>query len=852
MVAVALRGLAGRKLRASLTAIAIVLGVAMISGTYILTDTIDKAFNNIFTSVYADTDAVITGTTAFGDEDEFVIPPPFPESLLEEVRALPDVDVATGSVTDSAQLTGKEGDIVGGGGPPTLAFGVSPDDPFNPTELTAGSWADSPGEVVIDAATAREEGYEVGDTIGIVTQGPVQDFTISGLSQFPGQESLGGATFAIFTLEEAQQLFGKEGELDGISIAGKQGVTPEQLVDEIEPILPSNTQVRTGVQETEEAQQDIEEFTNIIGYILLAFGFIALFVGAFVIFNTLSITVAQRVREFATLRTIGASRRQVLGSVILEALVIGALASVTGLFLGLGLAKGLTALFDSIGFDLPSTGLVFAGRTIVVSLVAGIVVTLVAGLLPAIRATRVPPIAAVREGATLPPSRWHRFTPWIGSLVTVIGIALLVYGMLVDDLGIAERLTSLGVGCLVLFIGFAMVSRYLVRPLVRALGWPGEQIAGATGRLARENSMRNPARTASTAAALMIGLALITFVAVFASGLQSSIADAIDEQVNASYVVVSEDNFTPFEPSVDAALASVPGTEVAGVRGGRGKAFGDEENVTGVDPTTIADVYNFDWTDGSNAVLAELGTGGAILEETFASDHDLATGSRFELLSPNGDTLDLEVKGIYDAPAFWQMLGGVSITTETFDAVYTDPRNLYTFINTAGGPSPEAQAELEQAIGDFPAVKLDTRDGFSQAQQDSLNPLLYMFYVLLALSVIVSLFGIVNTLVLSVFERTRELGMLRAIGMTRRQVRRMIRYESVITALIGTVLGLGLGIALAALVTAALASEGLVFSVPAISLVVFVIVAVLAGMLAALFPARRAARLNVLQALQYE
>ena len=470
--------------------------------------------------------------------------------------------------------------------------------------------------------------------------------------------------------------------------------------------------------------------------------------GAFVIFNTLSITVAQRVREFATLRTIGASRRQILGSVILEALVIGLLASVAGLFLGLGLAKGLTALFDSIGFDLPSTSLVFAGRTILVSLLAGVLVTLVAALFPAIRATRVPPIAAVREGATLPRSRWHRFTPWIGGLVTALGVALLLYGTLVDDLGVTERLTSLGVGCLVLFIGFAMVSRYFVKPLVRALGWPGEKIAGRRGRLARENSTRNPARTAATAAALMIGLALITFVAMFASGLRSSISEAVNDQVNASYVVVSDDNFTPFEPSVDEALASVPGTEIVGVRGGRGKALDGEENVTGVDPQAIADVYNFDWTSGSNAVLADLGDNGAILEESYADDHDLQVGSRFELLSPNGQTLDLEVKGIYDAPAFWQMLGARSASRRRRSTRRsTIPATCTRSSTRPAGRRRGIEQQLEQAIADFPAVKVDTSDGFSQAQQDSINPLLYMFYVLLALSVIVSLFGIVNTLV---------------------------------------------------------------------------------------------------------
>jgi putative ABC transport system permease protein len=823
----------------------------MISGTYVLTDTIDKAFDNIFQSVYEGTDAVVTGKEAF--ETDFGLPPPFPESVLGDVKALPDVEAAEGGINDSAQLTATDGDIINTGGAPTLAFGMNPEDQrFNPTELTDGSWADSPDEVVIDAATADDEGYAVGDTIGVIAKGPVQQFTISGLAKFAGQESLGGATFAIFTLPTAQKLFDKEEELDSISVAAKDGVSPQQLVAQIEPILPSGTQVQTGVQETQDASKDIEEFTNIIQYFLLAFGIIALFVGAFVIFNTLSITVAQRVREFATMRTIGASRRQVRISVIVEALVIGALASVTGLFLGLALAKGLSGIFAAIGFDIPQAGIVLKPRTIIVSLLAGILITLVAGLVPAMRATRVPPIAAVREGATLPRSRFARFAPFIFGLVTIAGIALLVYGMLVDDLGTAERLTSLGVGCLILFIGVAGLSSRLVRPLAKVLGWPAEQIAGAPGRLARENSMRNPQRTASTAAALMIGLALITFVAVLAQGLRASIGDAIDRQVNADFVVVSDDNFTPFEPAADEALAAVPGAQVVGVRGDRARVNGTEENVTGVDPATIGKVYAFNWVEGSDSVLADFGEDGALVEKSFADDKQLKLDDLLVIETPNGTSLNARVKGIYDAPAFWQMLGNVTISQATFDEQFQDPRNLYTFITMPGGASPQSQQALETAVQPFPGVKLDTKAGFSDDQQASLNPLLNLLYVLLALSVIVSLFGIVNTLVLSVFERTRELGMLRAVGMTRRQVRRMIRHESIITALIGTALGMVLGILLAVLVTQALKDEGLIFSVPIISLIVFVIVAVVAGMLAAIFPARRAARLNVLQALQYE
>ena len=854
MIAVALRGLAGRKLRATLTALAIILGVAMISGTYILTDTIDKAFNNIFTSVYAGTDAVVTGKSAFGSEDEGVIPPPFDESLLEQVRGLPGVSRAEGSIGDSAQLTNQQGDIVGGGGPPTLAFGVSPDDPLQShgahDRYVAGRGRrgrdrcrDGEGRGLLRRRHHRNRHARA--RAGVHDH---RDCTV------PGAASRSAAPRS--RSSRSRKLSGsstRRASSTRSPFRASRGSRPSSSSREIEPLLPANTQVRTGVQETQEAQKDIEEFTNIIGYILLAFGFIALFVGAFVIFNTLSITVAQRVREFATLRTIGASRRQILGSVILEALVIGLLASLAGLFLGLGLAKGLTALFDSIGFDLPSTSLVFAGRTILVSLLAGVLVTLVAALFPAIRATRVPPIAAVREGATLPRSRWHRFTPWVGGLVTALGVALLLYGTLVDDLGVTERLTSLGIGCLVLFVGFAMVSRYFVKPLVRALGWPGEKIAGTAGRLARENSTRNPARTAATAAALMIGLALITFVAMFASGLRSSISEAVTDQVNASYVVVSDDNFTPFEPSVDEALASVPETEIVGVRGGRGKAFDSEENVTGVDPQAIAT------STTSTGRAARTRCSPTSATTVRFSRSRIAGGprpaGRQPLQAAVAQWADARSRGqghlrraglLADARCCQHPDGDVRRRHSTIPATCTRSSTR------PAGRRQKSSRQLEQAIADFPAVKVDTSDGFSQAQQDSINPLLYMFYVLLALSVIVSLFGIVNTLVLSVFERTRELGMLRAVGMTRRQVRRMIRHESIITALIGAALGLALGIALAALVTAALSSEGLVFSVPVVSLMVFVIVAVIAGMLAAIFPARRAAKLNVLQALQYE
>ena len=405
--------------------------------------------------------------------------------------------------------------------------------------------------------------------------------------------------------------------------------------------------------------------------------------GAFVIFNTLSITVGQRVREFATLRTIGASRRQVRGSVILEALVIGALASVAGLFLGLGLAKGLSAIFAALGADIPQSGIVFAPRTIIVSLLAGILITLAASLVPAMRATEVPPIAAVREGATLPPSRFSASRRSLG-LILVAGIALLVYGMVVDDLGTSERLISVGVGCLILFIGVAGLSSLVVKPLARVLGWPAERVAGAAGRLARENSTRNPHRTASTAAALMIGLALITFVAVLAQGLRSSIDDAINQQVSADYVVVSDDNFTPFQPASDEAVAAVPGAEVVGVRGERGRVNGSEKNVTGADP---AGSGRSTTSTGSRAPMPRWrrsATAAPLVEKSLAEDKQLELDSLVIVETPNGTSLNARVKGIYEAPAFWEMLGDITISQAAFDEEFDNPRNLYTFITVPG------------------------------------------------------------------------------------------------------------------------------------------------------------------------
>ena len=470
----------------------------MMSGTYVLTDTIDKAFSNLFSETYAETDARVTGAGPdINIDGESAASPGIAESFLEEIRAVPSVDVAAGGlVNEQTRILDKNGEAIAPDAP-TFGFGidVSPEfERFNPTELVAGQWPSGPDEVVIDRGTADNEGYKVGDTVGIATEGPVQEFEIVGIAQYGGVASIGNATFAVFDLATAQTLLDKEGQVDEIFVAAKEGVSPEQLASDLRNALPASVTVQTGNESAQEQTDEITTFTNIIEYFLLAFAGIALFVGAFVIFNTLSITVAQRTREFATLRTIGASRRQVLTTVIVEAFAIGLVASLIGLGLGVLLAVGLKALFASFGAELPEVGLVFATRTVIVSLLIGTLVTVAAGLAPALRATRVPPIAAVREGAELPPSRLSRYTPYIGIGTMVLAVLLLAYWMFVDDVGTAQRLLALGAGCLALFTGVALLSSRLVRPLARVVGWPARRSA------ARPEDWRRPIRSAIRAA----------------------------------------------------------------------------------------------------------------------------------------------------------------------------------------------------------------------------------------------------------------------------------------------------------------------------------------------------------------
>ena len=854
MLKVALKGMLGRKLRAVLTATAIVLGVAMASGTFVLTDTINGAFNSIFSQSYKNADAVITGKTAFDNTNgNGVQTPSFPQTLLLKIQALPDVKAAAGAVTDAqTKLVGRNGKVIGSGGAPNLGFSVDPDDQrFNPMELVSGSWPRGSDQVAIDSGTAGKKHYAVGDTIGVESKGPVQDFRIAGIVKLPGV-AIGGATIAAFDLPTAQGVLQRVGQLDVIRVQAKSGVSTPSLIKAITPLLPPTAQVRDASAQVKEDKKTVSGFTTFIQSFLLAFAGIALFVGSFVIANTLGITIAQRTREFATLRTIGASRRQVLQSVIVESLIIGIFGSVAGLFLGLGLAKLLKTIFVTIGIDLPTAGTVFATRTVVVCLVLGTVITLFASLRPALRATRVAPIAAVREGAVIPPGRFARFTPMISAAVLVLGILLLGYGVLGHGLATKTRLFALGAGVLLLFFGVSANAAKVVRPLASVLGWPATRFGGTAGVLARDNSMRNPKRTASTASALMIGLALVTFVAILGQGIRSSFESAVDQLFKGDYALTSTNTFIPLTTSAEKAVAKAPNiTAVSGIRAGSARYFGHTENLTAVDPN-LAKVVDLNWKEGSTAVPAQLGKDGAFVDHKFAEKHDLHVGSRLRLETPTAKFLNLRIKGVFNLPKGGSPFAFVTISNALFDANYIDPQNEMVFVNTQGGISDANTKTLDQSVSKFADAKIQTASEFKTSFEKPLNNIILLLYVLLALSVIVSLFGIVNTLILTIYERTRELGMLRAVGMTRWQIRSMIGYESIVTSLIGAALGMLVGVFLAVLTTHALSSEGVVFAVPWLSILFFVLAAIAVGILAAIFPARRAARLNVLEALQYE
>ena len=850
MTALAVKSLWARRVRALTTTLAVVIGVAFVAGTYILTDTTFAAFDEIFEDSLAKIDVVVTAKEEVRQETGEV--PSFSAAVLPKAKRVPGVRVAVGQIFTPGAFFDAENEQIGTKFAPKFITSDLPESLETQTYVEGRKPRDA-SEAALDESAASEAGLGLGDTLKLASVERVASYRIVGLTRL-GAASWGGASVAGLTLAEAQRITGKRREFDQILIAAEEGVSEEVLKRRVQQIAPPHLLVETAQENAERNSDQIHEDFGFLRIALLVFAFVALFVGAFLIFNTFSITVAQRIREFGMLRTLGAGRRQILTSVVVEALAIGVLGALLGLAGGYLIAVGLNALFVAIGIDLPTTGLVTKTRTIVVSLLIGIGVTLVSSFVPALRATRVPPIAAL-QALELPRSRRRGLVnAALAVLLGAAGMGMVVVGLFGGaDGGSAAGL--IGAGAVAVLLGVSLFSPRLVRPLASLAGRPLELARRLIGRLARENTQRNPARTAVTAAALMIGLAVVAFVTVFAAGIKSSIADAVDESFQGDLVLQNSDGFSPISPRAAGVARQVPGVElVSTMRATQAKLLDGGSGrlrVSALD-RDAGTVLSIDWTEGGPETLRALTDNQVVVDKSFASGNDLDVGDRVRLLTQVGAKPSLEVVGEFEDKA--ELFGSAIVSQRLMAGAFDQSDDVLDFVELAPGARADAiQARLTKAMErDFPIVEVRNQQELKENQEEQINQLLGLIYALLALAVIVSLFGIANTLALSIHERTRELGMLRAIGMSRRQVRTMIRYEAVITALIGALLGMVIGVIFAALIAQPLKDEGFVLSYPVGQLIAMLLFAAVAGVIAAIAPARRASRLNVLQSLQYE
>ncbi len=850
MTRLAIKSLWARRVRAAATSLAVILGVAFIAGSYVLTDTIFAAFDEIFSESLKGTAVVITAENPVKQEGGEV--PTIPTSYLPKVQRVAGVKEAAGAIFTPGGFFNEENKAIGTKFAPKFISSTLPKGLESLTYVD-GHKPRGVGEASIDKAAAEASGLELGDTLKIVGAGRATPFKLVGLTEL-GQASFGGASIAQVTLPVAQRLTHKRGELDQISVAAERGVTERALKRRIEKVLPLSARVETATENADRSSEEIRENLGFLQTILLVFGYVAVLVGAFIIFNTFSITVAQRVSEFGVLRTLGASRRQILGSVLLEAGLVGLVGAVVGIAGGFVVAAGLHAAFKSFGADLPTTGLVLESRTVIVCAVVAFVVTFLSALVPAWRSTRVPPIAALHAFSP-PPSRRRRLAMLIvAGALSAIGIAFVVAG-LVGGGSIGSRAARIGGGGLAVVIAVSLFSPLLVRPLADLAGWPLQRVRRLTGRLARENSKRNPGRTAVTAAALMIALALVTFITVFAAGLKSSVAQVIDENFAGGLVIENSDGFSPIPAGAALAAAKVPGVKtVASVKSAEarvGDSGGSTVKVDGVTPN-IEEGINLEWLDGGPETLRNLGPGEAIVSDDFAREHNLAVGDTFSLLSQSEARPKFTVAGEFESKA--KIFGDVLVTQGVMRTAFQQKQDQIDFVIVEDGADAEKVQELLTlgAEGAFPTAEVLNQGELREEREKQIDGIVKLFYLLLALAVVISLIGVINTLVLSVYERRRELGMLRAIGMSRRQVRTMVRYEAVITALIGAIIGLVIGVVFAALIAQPLKQEGFTLSYPIPTLIGILVVAAFIGVIAAIIPARSASRLNVLESLQYE
>jgi len=852
------RGLLARKVRLALTALSVLLGVSFVAGTYVLTDTLDASFQTFFRQTVQGVDVVVRPQGAFGGRGER---DRFSDAIVPLVRRVPGVGSASGVLQGYAQFVDKAGDAIQAGGAPTFGIAWGQDSRKGPLRLTGdraapggcvtgrGRPPQRPTEVAMDVGTARKYGFRVGDEVDVLLQGPKERFCIVGLFGFGDRFDSLAVTFAAFDLATAQQALGAARELDAVNVIAEPGVAPRVLRDRIRTELGPSFEVTLASEFASDQSGRFTSFFSLLTQLLLGFAAIGLVVGAFIIFNTFAILVAQRTREFGLLRAMGASGRQVVVAVVAEAGIVGLVSAVAGLAAGIGLAALLLSLLASAGFHVPTGSLVVEDRTVIAALGIGVLVTVASSIVPALRAARIPPVAAINDTAEERPRPLVR-RGVIGTLLLTASVPCLIVGVQRsrEATDVTSEIWLVAVGALLLFFGVVVLLATFARTLVGLLGSPLRAV-GVTGTLARANAMRNPRRTSATASALVIGLALVGLVAIFGQSAKVSVTRAVDRGVRADYVLKAQ-QFASFSPQVAERLRTLPElAAVAAFRFSNVRVRGNEETVTGVDPTQLAPVVDLRLRSGS---VGRLGSDGVLVSHKAAAEYRLRVGDT-ELVQFQRGFVPLRVAGIYDQEDF---TGGFAVPFVVSKAAYDaglgpNQQDALIYVKAKKADPAAAGRAIEASLGqDFPNIHVLTREQYKSDQEGAIDRFLAVTVALLLLAEIIAVLGIVNTLALSVFERTHELGLMRAVGMSRRQTRRMIRGESVVIALVGGLVGTAIGLVWGWAFTAALETQGISeVSIPLGQLAVFVGLSMVAGVVASVLPAWRASRLDVLNAI---